>query len=216
MLDFINNECGGLHDGRKLLAVIPGGSSVNVMTADDCQGVCLDYESLKKAGSALGCAGFMVLDDRVDPIEAVLNLSHFYKHESCGQCTPCREGAHWIEKIFRRIARGGGKPGDIELIESLCDQIGGHTICAFGDTMILPYLSFLKKFRGHFVKRIQDGIRGVVPGAQDMEFEDNHHAHSTTGGVGSAGSHLGISSSGNGSTNGRAPETLVHIQEGRN
>jgi NADH-quinone oxidoreductase subunit F len=155
MMDFIENECGGVRKGHTLLGVIPGGSSVNVMLAEECRGVNLDYLSLGKAGSSLGCAGFMVLDDSTDVVEAVANLAHFYAHESCGQCTPCREGGHWVEKIFRRIAKGEGRIDDLALIDSICDQIGGHTICAFGDTMVLPFKSFIKKFRPEFEKRIK-------------------------------------------------------------
>lgn len=175
LLDFIEKECGGVRGGNRLLGVIPGGSSVNVMTADECKGVNLDYDSLKNAGSSLGCAGFMVMDDTTDVIEAVLNLSHFYSHESCGQCTPCREGGHWIEKVFRRIASGEGQPGDLELIESLCNQIGGHTICAFGDTMVLPYRSFIQKFRDQFRARIRDVMNGVPKKRVSMDFEIGQH-----------------------------------------
>jgi len=175
LLQFIEEECGGVRDGNALMGVIPGGSSVNVLTAEECAGVNLDYDSLANAGSSLGCAGFMVMDETTDPIEAVLSLSRFYAHESCGQCTPCREGAHWIEKIFARIAKGHGQPGDIELVESLCDQIGGHTICAFGDTMVLPYRSFLKKFRNQFRTRIAEVMKGVEPRRESIDFEAGMH-----------------------------------------
>jgi NADH-quinone oxidoreductase subunit F len=171
LLDFIEDECGGVLDGNDLLGVIPGGSSVNVLTAEECKGVNMDYGSLAAAGSSLGCAGFMVMDHTTDVVEAVLNLSHFYSHESCGQCTPCREGGHWIEKIFHRIAAGEGQPGDLELIENLCSQIGGHTICAFGDTMVLPYRSFIKKFRDQFRERIQEVLRGVDRERVSMNYE---------------------------------------------
>ncbi|MCI5064162.1 NADH-quinone oxidoreductase subunit NuoF [bacterium] len=175
LLEFIEQECGGVRDGNALMGVIPGGSSVNVLTAEECEGVRLDYDSLKNAGSSLGCAGFMVMDETTDPIEAVLSLSRFYSHESCGQCTPCREGAHWIEKIFARIARGEGQPGDLELIENLCDQIGGHTICAFGDTMILPYRSFVRKFRQQFRERITQVLKGGESTRNPIDFEIGMH-----------------------------------------
>ncbi len=171
LLQFIEEECGGIKDGNNLLGVIPGGSSTCVLTADECKGVNLDYDSLKNAGSSLGCAGFMVMDDTTDVVEAILNLSHFYSHESCGQCTPCREGGHWIEKIFRRIAEGDGRPGDLELIENLCSQIGGHTICAFGDTMVLPYRSFIQKFRTQFRERISEVLKGIERKRNPMDFE---------------------------------------------
>lgn len=172
LMDFINDECGGVREGRELLAVIPGGSSVNVLTAEECKDLRLDYDSMQKGGSSLGCAGFMVLDDSVDVVEVALNLAHFYAHESCGQCTPCREGGHWIEKILQRIASGEGVPGDLELIEDLCDQIGFHTICAFGDTMVLPFRSFVQKFRDRFKARITEVMRGVDNHRQALNFED--------------------------------------------
>ena len=173
MMDFIDKECGGIRDGHTLKAVIPGGSSVQVLTADECEGVKLDYESMKEAGSSFGCAGFMVLDDSTDMVEAVLNLAHFYSHESCGQCTPCREGGHWIEKIFKRISIGQGLPGDLQLIENVCEQIGGHTICAFGDTMILPYLSIIKKFPDEFRAKIGEIIRGIDSEREPLHYDFN-------------------------------------------
>ncbi|MDC0359061.1 NADH-quinone oxidoreductase subunit NuoF [Oligoflexia bacterium] len=173
LLQFIEEECGGVRTGHKLLGVIPGGSSVNVMTAEECKGANLDYDSMAKAGSSLGCAGFMVLDDSVDVVEVALNLAHFYAHESCGQCTPCREGGHWIEKIFHRIAEGEGRAGDLELIEDLCNQIGNHTICAFGDTMVAPYRSLIGKFRDRFAKRITELMRGVEPHREPLNLEED-------------------------------------------
>lgn len=171
VLDFINDECGGILEGRKLKGVIPGGSSTCILTGDELEGVNLDYDSLKNAGSSLGCAGFMVMDETTDMVEAVLNLSHFYSHESCGQCTPCREGGHWIEKIFHRIAAGRGLPGDIQLIDTVCSQIGGHTICAFGDTMILPYRSIIQKFAHEFTERIEANLKGSTLQRRPLNFE---------------------------------------------
>lgn len=155
---FIEEECGGVWKGRKLKALIPGGSSVNVLRAEELEGVNMDYESLRDAGSSLGCAGFMVLDETTDMVQAGLNLAHFYAHESCGQCTPCREGGHWVEKIYRRIANGSGLPGDLALIESICNQIGGHTICAFGDTMVFPLVSIIRKFPEEFRDRLAESL----------------------------------------------------------
>jgi NADH-quinone oxidoreductase subunit F len=150
LLDLINNECGGVRADRRLKAVFPGGSSVNVLRADELEGVTLDYEGLRQAGSSLGCAGFVVLDDSCSMPEVALNLAHFYRHESCGQCTPCREGGHWIEKILQRIVDGNGRPDDADLIISICDNIGAHTVCALGDTMVLPLRSIVMKFRDEF------------------------------------------------------------------
>ena len=158
LLEFINNECGGIREGRKIKCVIAGGSSIPVLTGEELDGVNLDYDSLKNAGSSLGCAGFMVLDETTDMVEVMRNLSHFYAHESCGQCTPCREGGHWIAKIMDRISSGCGRSEDPELIKSICSQIGGHTICAFGDTMVLPYQSILKKYPKEFEEKINKDI----------------------------------------------------------
>lgn len=154
LLDFIENECGGVKGGRALKAVIPGGSSVPVLRADELKGVCLDYESIAGAGSMLGSGGFIVMDETTDMVEACLNLQHFYTHESCGQCTPCREGAHWVEKIVNRISLGDGATSDFSLLKSITSQIGGHTICPFGDALITPVLSFIQKFPEEFNARI--------------------------------------------------------------
>ena len=159
LLQFIEEECGGILGGKKLKAVIPGGSSVPVLRADELAGVNLDYESLQKAGTMLGSGGFMVLDETVDMVDVALNLAHFYSHESCGQCTPCREGGHWIEKIFHRIKDGYGREEDLTLIEALCKQIGGHTICPFGEALITPALSCIRKFPNEFTDRIKEAIR---------------------------------------------------------
>lgn len=126
-----------------------------VLRADELPGVLMDYESLIQAGSHMGSGGFMVMDETVDMVEAALNVAHFYAHESCGQCTPCREGGHWIEKIFHRISRGEGLPGDTDLVESICKQIEGHTICAFGEALAWPAKNFVRKFPEDFRARIQ-------------------------------------------------------------
>lgn len=157
LLKLLMEDCGGPPSGRTLKAVIPGGSSVAVLRADELPGVTLDYESLQRAGSMLGSAGIIVMDDSTDIVEAIVNLMHFYAHESCGQCTPCREGGHWIAKVFERIARGEGVPGDLELIEDICSQINGRTICLFGEALAVPAQSFIKKFRREFEERILQG-----------------------------------------------------------
>jgi NADH-quinone oxidoreductase subunit F len=156
LLDFLNNECGGMLEGSELKAVIPGGSSVPILRADELKNITLDYESLRDAGTLLGSGGFIVIDHKTDMVEMALNLAHFYAHESCGQCTPCREGGHWIEKIFNRVSSGAGLPGDIELILSACSQIAGHTICPFGDALATPAQSFIQKFPEEFKERIKD------------------------------------------------------------
>jgi len=157
LLQFLEEECGGVWGGKKLKAIIPGGSSVPVLRADELEGVNMDYESLVQAGSLLGSGGFMVMDETTDMVDSVLNLAHFYTHESCGQCTPCREGGHWIQKIFHRINDGHGRAEDLALVESLSSQIAGHTICPFGEALVTPALSFIKKFPEEFTAKILAG-----------------------------------------------------------
>lgn len=156
VLEFIENECGGIRGGKRLKAVIPGGSSVPVLRADELANVMLDYESMQAAGTMLGSGGFIVMDETTDMVEAALNLQHFYSHESCGQCTPCREGAHWVEKIVGRIYRGAGARSDIGLLKDICGQIAGHTICPFGDALVAPVLSFMQKFPEEFAEKIDN------------------------------------------------------------
>lgn len=160
MLDFIENECGGVRGGKRLKAVIPGGSSTPVLRAEDLAGVTLDYESIRDAGSMLGSGGFIVMDETTNMVDVVLNLQHFYSHESCGQCTPCREGGHWIEKIVGRIAKSKASSSDLMLIRDVCGQIAGHTICPFGDALVTPILSFMKKFPEEFEARLNTASYG--------------------------------------------------------
>lgn len=177
LLRFLEEECGGVRDGKKLKAVIPGGSSVPVLRADELEGITLDYESLNSVGTFLGSGGFIVMDETTDMVETILNISHFYAHESCGQCTPCREGGHWVNKIFNRISRGSGLPGDMELIDSVCNQIAGHTICTFGDALSMPAQSFMKKFPQEFRERIQEVTENRVRHRETLNivFEGAHH-----------------------------------------
>ncbi len=157
---FLEEECGGIRNGRKLKAVIPGGSSMPVLRAEDVEDATMDYEGWTKLGSMLGSGGVIIMDDSVDMVDAILNLTHFYAHESCGQCTPCREGGHWTEKIFTRMAHGEALPGDLELLETICNQIQGHTICALGDSIAMPVRSFITKFKDEFRQRIVESIEG--------------------------------------------------------
>ncbi len=178
ILDFINHELGGVRGGRALKGVIPGGSSMPVLRADQLEGVCIDYESLVKAGSHLGSGGFMVMDETTDMVEAARNVAHFYAHESCGQCTPCREGGHWIEKIFSRVSTGHGLVGDVELVESVCGQIAGHTICAFGEALAWPAQAFVRRFPEEFKHRIGESLVGIHKRSAaplNAEFEGAGH-----------------------------------------
>ena len=114
----------------------------------------LDYESLSEAGTMLGSGGFILMDEDTDMVEACLNLQHFYTHESCGQCTPCREGARWVESMVKRVAKGKGLTSDLNVLQDVTDQIAGHTICPFGDALVTPVLSFMDKFPDEFNFRI--------------------------------------------------------------
>jgi NADH-quinone oxidoreductase subunit F len=141
--------CGGLPEGRTLKGVIPGGSSMPVLTPDKID-VALDFDSLAKAGSMAGSGGIIVLDDTVDAVDATLNVAQFYAHESCGQCTPCREGTLWMEKILRRMQAGGGLAGDADLLHEIADQIDGKTICPLGEAAAWPVKAFVSKYRKDF------------------------------------------------------------------
>lgn len=175
---FIEEECGGIWKGRKLKAVMPGGSSFPVLRADEIKSINIDYESLSAAGSHVGSGGMMIMDDTTDMVEVAMNIAHFYAHESCGQCTPCREGGHWIEKIFSRISHGKGNPGDVELVESVCNQIAGHTICAFGEALSWPAQSFIRKFPEEFKGRINDALLGKGSRARNsLHYEIAGAAH---------------------------------------
>jgi NADH-quinone oxidoreductase subunit F len=150
LLDFIYNECGGIPNGRKLKAVIPGGSSVPVMKAEECEGVLLDYESLAKAGTMLGSGGFIVFDDTVKMPEVLSVIADFYAHESCGQCTPCREGTGWAAKVLRNIVGGRGRRADLDLLLKIADRMEGKTICPLADADVMPIRSFVTKYRDEF------------------------------------------------------------------
>ncbi|HJQ26275.1 MAG TPA: NADH-quinone oxidoreductase subunit NuoF [Blastocatellia bacterium] len=150
LLDFINNECGGIPNGRKLKAVIPGGSSVPVLKAEECEGVLLDYESLAKAGTMLGSGGFIVFDDTVSMPEVLTVIADFYAHESCGQCTPCREGTGWAAKILHNLVGGKGRKSDLDLLLKIADNMEGKTICPLADADVMPIRSFVTKYRDEF------------------------------------------------------------------
>ncbi|HXV77215.1 MAG TPA: NADH-quinone oxidoreductase subunit NuoF [Candidatus Polarisedimenticolaceae bacterium] len=155
---------GMLHPDRPLKACIPGGSSVPVITADECD-VDLDFDSLAKIGSALGSAGIMVMDSSTCMVKALLRIAYFYAHESCGQCTPCRQGTGWLRRILERIEAGQGRPADVDLLKSVADNIEGNTICALGDAAAWPVQSFVKKFRDEFVAHVEAGKCTVLSNA---------------------------------------------------
>jgi len=147
---FLEGYCGGMLDGSKLKAVIPGGSSVPVLTAAEALKMNLDYESVQQAGSMLGSGGVIIVDDKACMVETLLVLAKFYHHESCGQCTPCREGGGWIERLLKKLENGEGKESDIDLIYSLAESILSRTLCPLGDALAMPVMSFITKFRPEF------------------------------------------------------------------
>jgi NADH-quinone oxidoreductase subunit F len=164
MEKFIMEDCGGmLRNDKKLKAVIPGGSSVYIMNADQIVGknVTLDYEGLVEAGSMVGSGGFIVMDETVDVMESTKNLTEFYKHESCGWCTPCREGTDWLLKIFNRISIGEGRPEDAQLLLDICDNIEGKSFCPLGDAAAWPIQSAVKRFPEDFKKWLINKTNGA-------------------------------------------------------
>jgi NADH-quinone oxidoreductase subunit F len=148
--DLIDEVCGGMRNGKKFKALVPGGSSTPVLTAEMCDGVTMDAESLREAGSMLGTAGMLVMDEDTDMVAFLRRITHFYHHESCGQCTPCREGTGWLEKLVTRIDEGEGNLRDLDLLLQLCDNIEGRTICALADAAAWPVRWTIRRFRSEF------------------------------------------------------------------
>ena len=146
---------GGMREGRTLKACIPGGSSVPVLPAAVMMEITMDYDALAKAGSMLGAGSVILIDDSVCMVRALERLSYFYFEESCGQCTPCREGAGWLYRIVHRIVQGQGKPEDLDLLIDVSKNIGGRTICGLGDAAATPVQSFIKHFRSEFEHYIE-------------------------------------------------------------
>ncbi|MBD3336873.1 MAG: NADH-quinone oxidoreductase subunit NuoF [Candidatus Eisenbacteria bacterium] len=153
----LEDHAGGVRGGKPLKAVIPGGSSVPVLTAEEALACNLDYESLQAAGSMLGSGAMIVMDEDTCMVWALLILEKFYAHESCGQCTPCREGTEWMHRLVGRIERGEGTAEDLAKLEYVADTIGGTTICVLSDAAAMPAASFIKKFRGEFEEHIRLG-----------------------------------------------------------
>jgi NADH-quinone oxidoreductase subunit F len=148
--ELIYDVAGGMRKGHRLKAVIPGGSSTPILTAEEAEKVTLDYESLEALGTALGSGAVIVMDETACIVRSTWRLSKFYEHESCGQCTPCREGTAWMEKILARIVRGEGRLEDIDLLVDICDNIFGNTLCPMGDAATGPVSSTIRKFRNEY------------------------------------------------------------------
>jgi len=148
---------GGLKEGRTLKAVIPGGSSTPVLTAEASMNMTMDYDSIANAGSMLGAGSVIVMDDTTCMVKSLTRLAHFYYDESCGQCTPCREGTGWLYRMLQRILDGNGKEEDLDLLLSVSEKINGNTICALGEAAAAPVESFIKHFRDEFEYYIKNG-----------------------------------------------------------
>jgi NADH-quinone oxidoreductase subunit F len=157
---------GGMLNGRKLKAVIPGGTSMPVLPGDIMMKLDMDYDSIQKAGSGLGSGAVIIMDETTCMVDALYRISEFYMDESCGQCTPCREGTGWMVRLLHRIIDGHGEPGDIEKLVNVADHIEGRTICALGEAAAWPVQSFVKYFYSefdHFIKYKKSSIAGQNP-----------------------------------------------------
>ena len=155
--ELIERHAGGVRGGwDNLLAVIPGGSSVPCLPKSVCDEQPMDFDALRESGSGLGTAAVIVMDRSTDIVAAIARLSHFYKHESCGQCTPCREGAGWMWRTMERLVEGRAEIEDIDLLEQVSRQVEGHTICALGDASAWPVQGLIRHFRGELERRILD------------------------------------------------------------
>jgi NADH-quinone oxidoreductase subunit F len=182
----IYDVCGGIPNGRALKGVIPGGSSMPPLDASEIDvpiefdalmtdsrikdveikpGVPFDLGGGRKLKTMAGSGGIVVFDDSTDIVALCARIMQFYAHESCGQCTPCREGSGWLARVCKRLARGEGEAGDVELLSNIANGIGGNTICALGDAAAWPMLGFLTKFRADFEARIQPKKIGLPGGA---------------------------------------------------
>jgi len=173
MGEVIDVLCGGLKPGRKLKAIIPGGSSAKVLRADETfklkdgreltiADIPMDFDTMAACGSMAGSGGVIIMDDSRSMTWVINNLNNFYAHESCGQCTPCREGSLWMKKISDRIVAGEASPDDIDTLESVANQIEGKTICAFGEACSWPTQSFIKKFRDELTSDCKPELKGKI------------------------------------------------------
>ncbi len=154
--ELIYDYAGGIRGGRKLKAIIPGGSSVPLLLPEQLD-TPASFDAIQKAGSLLGSAGLIVLDDTVCMVWLAMNLLHFYRHESCGKCTPCREGGDWLYKLLQRVERGEGQEKDLDLLFGVANNIVGKTLCAFGDAAATPVLTTLKLFRHEYEAHVREG-----------------------------------------------------------
>jgi NADH-quinone oxidoreductase subunit F len=156
--DLIGEVAGGMRGGKKLKAVVPGGSSTPVLRADQVDGVTMDPDSLRTVGSMMGTAGMLVMDEDTDMVSFLRRITHFYHHESCGQCTPCREGTGWLENLVTRIDEGEGKLSDLDLLVDICSQMEGRTVCALADAAAWPVRYTIERFRSEFEAKCRPSL----------------------------------------------------------
>ncbi len=181
--ELIYDVAGGIAGGRELKAVIPGGSSVPVLTPDEID-TPMDYDSIQAAGSFFGSAAIIVVDDRCCMVQLALRAAQFYMHESCGKCTPCRVGTRWLVQLLTKLEEGRGDPTDLDLLDEVCDRMLGKSLCALGDFAVYPVSSYLRKYRSEFEAHVE-GHGCPFGGASSIEGTfapvDQHagqHAHS--------------------------------------
>lgn len=162
VLELIHEVAGGIRNDKKLKAVIPGGSSTPVLRADQLDGITMDADSLRTVGSMMGTAGMVVMDEDTDMVDVLWRIAHFYHHESCGQCTPCREGTGWLEKILLKIKNGEGEVKDLDLLLDLTTQMEGRTICALADAAAWPVRHTINRFRDEFEARCKKSVHALA------------------------------------------------------
>ncbi len=163
LTEIIDKHAGGVRGNRKIKAVIPGGSSTMILRGEAIEGVTMDFEGLKAAGSSVGTAGLIVMDEDTDLIDVITRITRFYYHESCGQCTPCREGTGWMFKILKKFQSHEARTEDIDLLLDIANNIEGNTICALGDAAAWPVQSMILRFRDEFEKRVAKTPAAAVP-----------------------------------------------------
>jgi NADH-quinone oxidoreductase subunit F len=178
--DLVYEVAGGVRGGKQIKAIIPGGSSTPPLRWDQCDGVTMDAETLREAGSSIGTAGLVVLDEDTDMVSWTRRIAHFYHHESCGQCTPCRDGTGWLEKLLARLDEGEGYTRDLDLLLELCDQMEGRTVCALSDAAAWPVRWGIRRFRDEFEAKCKastfagtdlsgDGSTALTTGSADVD-----------------------------------------------
>jgi NADH-quinone oxidoreductase subunit F len=165
MKELIYDLCGGMRPGRTLKAVIPGGASVPIMTPEEVEGCPTDYEGIVAHGSMLGSGGMIVMDDTTDLVYVIMRLARFFAHESCAQCTNCREGTAWTTRVLERLLAGEGKASDLDLLLDLSEQMTGKTICVLSDSCAAPVVSGIHKFRADFDACLNGSRAAVAVGA---------------------------------------------------